>query len=648
MPAIPQSGSTGETDVADELSPDRPPGDIGLIHGEMTLSGPSTEGSVQVHLGSLSREFNRLQMVIQALEKENSCMRNYMTEVTSAVVELRQDMEANNPAGNSSQMLDSLSRQLSDASWRSWRGLAAQPQNHDRESTSESRLCRMSKARHQKSARTGPEATPAALAAVIAEERANGREPSDLAVVPPMPSQDLSTERCENEQAEEPRSPSRPSEPMEHFRSSRRSVMYGEMLGAIGGNSGPKGQCMKAAIWLTEYGAPIVILLNSLTLGTSSDFLPDHPAWTVVESMFMTFYTFECVVKLWFLGCKGYFMGRGWSWNWFDFTCLVLSYSELGITLALTLSGAGSDIVRDMVLLKVLRLSRLMRILRALEFDFFSEVKLMIVGILNGMMVLFWAIVVLLVLIYVLGILMRNLVGGEIEEFRSVVDAMLTLFRCFVDGCSAYDGTPLADRLARAYGLPIIVGYIVVMMLVTVGIFNMIMAMFIDKAVSAASRRKQKELSESARETEKAIKRMVAQLSIDPAELKQRPKLSARQTLMKRHEDKLPPEEKFEELRKLGARISKEIFQDWLHIPAFLSLLQASDIDTTTKYDLFDILDADMGGSLELDEVVTGLMKLRGPVSKNDIIAIRLKVGQLVQSLPSSDEEQLNSEVGFI
>ena len=29
-------------------------------------------------------------------------------------------------------------------------------------------------------------------------------------------------------------------------------------------------------------------------------------------------------------------------------------------------------------------------------------------------------------------------------------------FRCFTDGCSAYDGTPLSERLREAYGGPFI------------------------------------------------------------------------------------------------------------------------------------------------------------------------------------------------
>ena len=38
------------------------------------------------------------------------------------------------------------------------------------------------------------------------------------------------------------------------------------------------------------------------------------------------------------------------------------------------------------------------------------------------------------------------------EEFEYVPDAMFTNFRCFTDGCNAYDGTPLTERGLIRYG----------------------------------------------------------------------------------------------------------------------------------------------------------------------------------------------------
>ena len=49
-------------------------------------------------------------------------------------------------------------------------------------------------------------------------------------------------------------------------------------------------------------------------------------------------------------------------------------------------------------------------------------------------------------------------------------------------------------------------------------------------------------------------------------------------------------------------------------------------IETATKSELFDVLDADMGGELTLSELRNGLMRLRGPITKSDIVAVRLEI----------------------
>merc|ERR1712083_945645 len=72
--------------------------------------------------------------------------------------------------------------------------------------------------------------------------------------------------------------------------------------------------------------------------------------------------------------------------------------------------------------------------------------------------------------------------------------------------------------------------------------------------------------------------------------------------------------------------IPRNVFNHWLYDPQMLATLEEADIETSTKLELFDVLDVDMGGELGLDELIGGLMRLRGPISKTDVVAIRLKV----------------------
>merc|ERR1712228_463339 len=71
----------------------------------------------------------------------------------------------------------------------------------------------------------------------------------------------------------------------------------------------------------------------------------------------------------------------------------------------------------------------------------------------------------------------------------------------------------------------------------------------------------------------------------------------------------------------------------WLRDPVLNNLLEEVDIETSTKFELFDVLDVDDGGELGLDELIGGLMRLRGPISKSEIVAIRLKVQYMTKLL---------------
>ena len=55
---------------------------------------------------------------------------------------------------------------------------------------------------------------------------------------------------------------------------------------------------------------------------------------------------------------------------------------------------------------------------------------------------------------------------------------MFTLFRCFTGTCETYGGDPIPEKMFDEfeYGFPLFIGYFLIMMLVSVGLFNLIMA----------------------------------------------------------------------------------------------------------------------------------------------------------------------------
>ncbi|CAE7705028.1 Cacna1c [Symbiodinium sp. CCMP2456] len=423
-----------------------------------------------------------------------------------------------------------------------------------------------------------------------------------------------------------------------------------------------------------------VILVNAAVAGISADMDPDNPMWQVLEICFTIFFIAEIIVKLKIFSPREYLFGPDWYWSWFDILCVVLALVDLTLTISAetdvqfttttavpsnatpcapdavaTATGEGSGDASVASSLKMLKLARLGRIIRLLKFKIFTELKLMIQGVFTGLRVLFWAVVLLLLCMYLLGVVTKTLFS-KYEEFEYVPDAMFTNFRCFTDGCAALDGTPLQERLRREEGYGIFMfAYILLYLFVTIGIFNLIMAVFIDNVADGSTKKRQRELGENAPRTEWVLATSLRQLILT--------KLFHEETKDMSHiseeERKRILNEKLEKLRQMYGYmphsaqeyealaddirtdmtnrkvvVTQDQFNRWLCTEKdLISKLEDAEIDLSCKSDLFEVLDADLSGELEFDEMIDGLLKCRGPVSKTDIISIRLKTALLVKMM---------------
>lgn len=412
-----------------------------------------------------------------------------------------------------------------------------------------------------------------------------------------------------------------------------------------------------------------VIILNMLVIGLSADFPELNMIWDACEAGFVCFYLLEFAIKLWMFGGFGYFGGAQRWWNRFDFGCLLLSLLDLSLGAYFYLQSHNRKSMGGMNgwwLIKVFRIARIARLVRTLRFKIFHEFKLIVLGVVSGLRVLSWAIVLLVFLTYLVGVALTFILKEQGElEFASVLSSMFTLFRCWTDGCVAYDGTPLPERLRREYGPVVIVVHILMMMFVTVGVFNLVMAIFIDNVVTSQMVRKTREMQNRSQIIEKKLKRLVIKYIRDG--VKER---TEKQSLLQRMESAVSlvservqwmswseaggtfsgsspgsrrsscdseVEVEWDSLRQMEVGISRDLFLVWLDDEDFQQLLDEAEIEMTNQIELFDILDTNMDGQLSMDELTTGLMKLRGPVTKADIVSVRLKVRHLAHLFEGQD-----------
>eukprot|EP00930_Biecheleria_cincta_P035094 TRINITY_DN24170_c0_g1_i1.p1 TRINITY_DN24170_c0_g1~~TRINITY_DN24170_c0_g1_i1.p1 ORF type:complete len:809 (-),score=151.84 TRINITY_DN24170_c0_g1_i1:500-2779(-) len=408
---------------------------------------------------------------------------------------------------------------------------------------------------------------------------------------------------------------------------------------------------------MLDIASVFVICIHSLVIGISVDVAPDDIFWQITEVIFFVYYLGEAVLKVKLFGFRTYWRGPDWMWNAFDVSCILLSCVDMAFTYKRS-SGSDDAEMGHLMLVKMFRMARMTRIIRVMRFKMFKELKLIILGLFSGLRALVWAIVLLMVFIYILAILLVSFVGEKEVEFASVDAAMFTLFRCFTDGCASYTGTPLSERLRMRYGWLFFTMYILIMMMVTVGIFNLIMAVFIDNVTKSQQQRKQKELGESLEAVEAELKLQVARFILNPRmgddddkTLIQRLSDHARRQLAsltdedgtRTHAAKLgSADAAFDVLTSEKVTISRDVFHSWLLDKDFVHVLEDADVDISNKFELFDILDVDMGGELSAEELINGLLKLRGDVSKGDIVAIMLKSIHMTRQI----EEMMSSRKG--
>jgi len=384
----------------------------------------------------------------------------------------------------------------------------------------------------------------------------------------------------------------------------------------------PKGEVSRLTMLLFDIIPAVVISLNAMEIGLSQDVHAGDEFWNVCEYIWICCYTTEFAAKHYVFGIRGFWTGPERYWNWFDSACLFISFLEMLMTFIL-MSSYSSSGGSAMGILKMLRLTRLARIVRALQYPIFLELKQMVLGVIAGMRVLLWAIVLLGVCIFFLAVGLRTLMGENEEEFRTVPNAMLTTFRCYTDGCTAYNGTPLPERLFETYGGVFMGIYILSFIFITVGVFNLIMALLIDSVVSNRQNRALEDLGAARATVKVRIWETIEELI---------------------NHDIEPGEEKLsltDEDTKDAIVISRDKFHEWLQMPNMISCLKESGIELSTRSELFDVLDVDVGGELGVDELTGGLMRLRGPITKTDVVATRLQVRYLTGMVEEMYQDML-------
>lgn len=380
-----------------------------------------------------------------------------------------------------------------------------------------------------------------------------------------------------------------------------------------------------------------IILLNTILIGVQTDPRTARwPGWPLIEILFTTFFVGELLLKIaYFRSVRALFSGPEWAWNLFDAFICLLAIFHLVVEFGVHSVEMGSN---ALTIVRVIRLSRLTRITRVLRLKFTKELHLMLRGLVHGMRTLVWALALLFFAVFVVGVGATIVLGeeGDEEEFElfyTVPDSMFTTFRCFIGDCTTSAGQPLAPLLTATFGLPFQLVYSFIVVFVTFGLFNLIVAVYIEHTLCKAKEYDQSDQRQRYRESVR-VARLSKELLKTFANKEQHHRYLQNNEYGSRSETSLLDTD----VDPSSRPISKELFMLVVQDPAVQALMDELEIPPE-RASLFDVFDSDGNGFLDSSELIQGLLKVRGELRKTDVVATLLSVRSLLESVRSLESK---------
>lgn len=364
-----------------------------------------------------------------------------------------------------------------------------------------------------------------------------------------------------------------------------------------------------------------VIMLNAFVVGISSD-SADWPGWILVDIVFCFAYCVEMSLKLFKMGLKGYFTNDTY-YHIMDSILLPCAILEITFHYAFT----SGHIFKGTSLFRMARLLRLTKLLRVCKLHIVSDLVMMINGAIGGLKTLLWSAIVISCPLFLVALILRETLGNEVGDengaasFSSLPKAFFTLYRCVVVGdCADETGRPIFVLASAEYGWAYAALYAATFLFMTFGLFNVIVAIYVENTLAAAKSNELKIKEGRLRDFE-VFKSKALELAMLIYSFKQGTSVATILT------------EQPEWQTIVDMEITRSEFETICRDPGFCDLLSELDITPENQKDLFDTLDSDRGGSLDILEIIDGISKLRGDARKSDVVSILLSCRHITELL---------------
>jgi len=361
----------------------------------------------------------------------------------------------------------------------------------------------------------------------------------------------------------------------------------------------------------------VVIVINTLTIGLSVEY-DDWSGWSIVDVIFAVVFSVEMVLKMWVQRVQ-YLCGPDWLWNLFEAFLVGVAIAEVFISVGVIESSIDASRLSVVRLVKVVRITRLARWVRL---PFFRDLFTMINGVVGGTRTLLWSFVIIMIPVYAVALFCRETIGRDTETpfqtnpFGTIYLSVFTLFRCMVPGECADDlGRPIFVLLTDSHGWWWAVLFCVTNFCIAFGLGNVITGIYVESTM-AASKTNDVVLRKQRLQNRERLARKLTELFI---------------LLYGLHPDSGVPHEAQESLYRLDMyfdslkarqmRISRRLWEFFLRDKRVETLLDDLDVSTDDRDGLFDLLNAGGRGDLQLEDLLVGIVQMRGDAHKSDIVS---------------------------
>lgn len=384
-----------------------------------------------------------------------------------------------------------------------------------------------------------------------------------------------------------------------------------------------------ARSWVARHLAPVVhhnafdivfaalIVLNSITIGISIDIAarsPSSPPWEgfeLLQQCFNVVFVLEWVTRIIVGGLSFFTPGQDFYWNWLDTTTVLLI---LVTDWAFALFQVGTVSFGGLRAVKALRLVRVMRVVRVSKLlKFVRALRYLVSAIANTLESLTWAMLLLLLTCFIFATSLTQAAtdfrvdfGHTVPEqvlddldywWGDLLSSIYTLFMAIAGGVSWSEPALPLFEIGRLW-----VGVFLTYIIFTYfAVLNVVTAVFCEKAIKSAHD-DHYNLMQTLREQREVINKQ-----------------------LQRAFDKI-------DTAKAGFLTLQE-FERIAQDDEMQFLFESLEINIDDGRDIFRLLDADAGGQLELSELVSGAMRIRGAAKGLDIIRLQHDMGQVKQQV---------------